>query len=70
MKICIHKKKQDSVISLKQNSLVCNAVMYPKDADGIVISVTPDQTIFKGAVCSSSAMFAQTYLSRYLKFLG
>ena len=38
--------------------------MQPKDADGIVNSVDPDQT---GAVWSGSALFAQTYLSENLE---
>ena len=41
-------------------------VMYPKDADGIANSVDPDQTAPVGAVCSGSALFAQTYLSENL----
>ena len=36
--------------------------MHPKDAEGIANSVDPD----KGAVCSGSALFAQTCLSENL----
>ena len=37
--------------------------MHPKNAAGIVNSVDPDQTAPLAAVCSGSALFAQTYLS-------
>ena len=40
-----------------------------KGGVGIAKSVDPDQTALKGAVCSGSALFAQTYLSQYLEFL-
>ena len=36
-----------------------------KGGDGIANSVDPDQT----AVCSGSALFAQTHLSQHLEFL-
>ena len=37
--------------------------------DGIANSVDPDQTAPFGAVCSGSALFAHTYLSKYLELL-
>ena len=37
-----------------------------KDANGIASSEEPDQTAPPGAVCSGSALFAQTYLSENL----
>ena len=37
--------------------------MHPKDAVVIANSVDPDQT---GAICSGSALFAQSYLSENL----
>ena len=42
-----------------------------KGGDGIANSVDPDQTASRsqGAVCSGSALFAQTYLSQYLELL-
>ena len=40
-----------------------------KGGDGIANSVDPDQTAPLGAVCSGSALFAQTYQSQYLEFL-
>ena len=41
-------------------------VMSPNDADGMVNSVDPDQTVPLGAVWSGSALFAQAYLSENL----
>ena len=41
-------------------------VMSPNDADGMALSVDPDQTAPLGAVWSGSALFAQTYLSENL----
>ena len=46
-----------------------SAVLCSKDADRIPNRVDPDQTAPWGAVWSGSAMFAQTYLSQYLKLL-
>ena len=43
--------------------------MHPKDADGMANSVDPDQTASSEAVCSWSALFAETYLSQYIKFV-
>ena len=40
-----------------------------KGGDGIANTVDPDQTAPSGAVCSGSALFAQTYLSQYLELL-
>ena len=40
-----------------------------KGGGGIANSVDPDQTAPSGAVCSGSALFAQTYLSQYLELL-
>ena len=40
--------------------------MHAKDAQGIAISVDPDQTAPLGAVWSGSALFAQTCLSENL----
>ena len=40
--------------------------MHPKDADGMVNSVDPDQTAPLGAVWSWSTLFAHTYLSENL----
>ena len=48
-------------------------VMHSKDADKIANSVDPDQTAplgALGAVWSGSTLFAQTYLSKNLGFLG
>ena len=39
--------------------------MPPKDAERMANSVDPDQT----APSSESTLFAQTYMSQYLKFL-
>ena len=41
--------------------------MHPKDADGMANSVDPDQTASSEAVWSWSALFAETYLSQYIK---
>ena len=38
--------------------------MHPKDADGMVNSVDPDQTEE-----SWSALFVETYLSQYIEFV-
>ena len=38
-----------------------NAILLPKEADGMANSVDPDQT----AVSSGSILFAETYLSEY-----
>ena len=43
--------------------------MHPKDADGMAISVDPDQTASSEAVWSWSALFAETYLSQYIEFV-
>ena len=43
--------------------------MHPKDADGMANSVDPDQTASSEAVCSWSALFAETYLSQYIEFV-
>ena len=43
--------------------------MHPKDADGMVNSVDPDQTASSEAVWSWSALFAETYLSQYIEFV-
>ena len=40
------------------------------DCSFLVNSVDPDQTVPEGAVCSESALFAQTCLSEYLGSLG
>ena len=56
--------------SKNQNSVVetdHNAVMLPKDTDGVADNVDPDQTAPVGAVSSGSALFAKTYLSQYLE---
>ena len=37
--------------------------MHPKDAGGMANSVDPDQT------ASSEALFAETYLSKYIEFV-
>ena len=42
--------------------------MHPKDADGMANNVDPDQTA-SSAVCSWSALFAETYLSQYIEFV-
>ena len=44
--------------------------MNPKDADGMANSVDPDQTASSEAVWSWSALFAETYLSQYIEFVG
>ena len=52
--------------------------MHPKEAAGIANSVDSDQTaplgaVWRGAVWSGSALFAQTYLSENLgslRYLG
>ena len=41
--------------------------MCPKDADGMANSADPGQTAHFGAVWSESTVFAQTFLSQYLK---
>ena len=41
-------------------------VFCQKHANGIANSEDPDQTSPLGAVCSGSALFAQTYLSKNL----
>ena len=46
-----------------------SAVLCTKDADRITNREDPDQTAPSGAVWSGSALFAQTYLSQYLKLL-
>ena len=46
-----------------------SAVLCSKDANRITNREDPDQTAPWGAVWSGSALFAQTYLSRYLKLL-
>ena len=46
-----------------------SAVLCSKDADRITNREDPDQTAPWGAVWSGSALFAQTYLSQYLKLL-
>ena len=46
-----------------------SAVLCSKDANGITNREDPDQTAPWGAVWSGSALFAQTYLSQYLKLL-
>ena len=43
--------------------------MHPKDADGMANGVDPDQTASSEAVWSWSALFAETYLSQYIKFV-
>ena len=45
------------------------AVLCSKDTDRITNREDPDQTAPWGAVWSGSALFAQTYLSQYLKLL-
>ena len=42
--------------------------MSQKGADRMANSVGPDQTAPVGAVGSGSALFAQTYLTKYLEF--
>ena len=39
--------------------------MHPKDADVMANSIDPDQT-----ASSWSALFAETYLSQYIEFVG
>ena len=46
-----------------------SAVLCSKDAGRITNREDPDQTAPWGAVWSGSALFAQTYLSQYLKLL-
>ena len=46
-----------------------SAVLCSKDANRITNRADPDQTAPWGAVWSGSALFAQTYLSQYLKLL-
>ena len=46
-----------------------SAILRSKDADRITNRVDTDQTAPWGAVWSGSALFAQTYLSQYLKLL-
>ena len=46
-----------------------SAVLCSKDANRITNREDPDQTAPWGAVWSGSALFAQTYLSQYLKLL-
>ena len=46
-----------------------SAVLCSKDADRMTNREDPDQTAPWGAVWSGSALFAQTYLSQYLKLL-
>ena len=46
-----------------------SAVLCSKDADRITNREDPDQTAPWGAVWSGSALFAQAYLSQYLKLL-
>ena len=54
----------------KSRKVWCNiALMHPKDADGMANSVDPDQTASSEAVWSWSALFAETYLSQYIKFV-
>ena len=43
--------------------------MHPKDADGMANSIDLDQTAFSEAVWSWSALFAETYLSKYKEFV-
>ena len=43
--------------------------MHPKDADGMANSVDRDLTASSEAVCSWSALFAETYLSQYIEFV-
>ena len=43
--------------------------MHPQDADGMANSVDPDQTASSEAVWSSSALFAETYLSQYIEIV-
>ena len=48
----------------------CNiALMHPTDADGMANSIDPDQTASSEAVWSWSALFAETYLSKYIEFV-
>ena len=46
--------------------MIYNAVMPPKDADRMTNSEDTDQTAPSGAVCSGSALFAQTHMSHYI----
>ena len=43
--------------------------MHPKDAGGMANSVDSDQTASSEAVCSWSALLAETYLSQYIEFV-
>ena len=53
--------------SLSESSgLTPDRVKRLNDADGMANSGDPDQTAPLGAVCSGSALFAQTYLSENL----
>ena len=55
----------------KNRKVWCNiALMHPKDADGMANSVDPDQTASSEAVWFWSALFAETYLSQYIEFVG
>ena len=44
-------------------------MQHPKDADGMANNVDPDQPIPHREVCSRSALYAQTYLSKYSHLL-
>ena len=43
--------------------------MHPKDADGMANSVDPDQAASSEAAWFWSALFAETYLSKYIEFV-
>ena len=59
-------------MQVRPKGTVCfnNAVMHPKDADGMANSVDPDQTSPLGTLCCGSALLAQIYLSKHLEFYG
>ena len=62
-------ERLNNAIVLKRK-LFCfySAAICPNDADIMANSVDPDQTAPVGAVCSGTALFAQSCLSKFLGF--
>ena len=58
-----------TIIVLEMERLVLQCSNPPKCAARMANSVEPDQTAQLRALLSGSALFAQTYLSQYFKFL-
>ena len=56
--------------SLKWNSLLLDAVMCLKEANGMTNSVDPDQTAPSGAVRSGSALFLRLVCPNIYNFYG